>query len=246
MMRGKGIGIHGVKRKQMRQALSQEKGKEIENAKMSEMQSQFDEFRRQLEEFAHKYKKDIKKDAEFRARFNQMCVSVNVDPLASNKGFWANILGIGDFYYELSVQMIDICLQTRDVNGGLIEINELREKIQNHRSKKSSSISIDDIKRAIDKVKVLGNGFGLITIGDDREMIKSVPIELNRDHCAILNICNDTACTTIIQLKKALNWPIYRIEETLDLMLQQGLAWIDEQANDLMYWFPSLYMYKKK
>jgi len=24
-----------------------------------------------------------------------------VDPLASNKGFWAELLGIGDFYYEL-------------------------------------------------------------------------------------------------------------------------------------------------
>jgi len=24
-----------------------------------------------------------------------------VDPLASNKGFWAEVLGIGDFYYEV-------------------------------------------------------------------------------------------------------------------------------------------------
>lgn len=30
-----------------------------------------------------------------------MCAKVGVDPLASNKGFWAELLGIGDFYYEL-------------------------------------------------------------------------------------------------------------------------------------------------
>jgi ESCRT-II complex subunit VPS22 len=32
-----------------------------------------------------------------------MCAKVGVDPLASNKGFWAELLGIGDFYYELGV-----------------------------------------------------------------------------------------------------------------------------------------------
>lgn len=34
-----------------------------------------------------------------------MCVQVGVDPLASQKGFWAQMLGVGDFYYELSVQV---------------------------------------------------------------------------------------------------------------------------------------------
>jgi len=29
---------------------------------------------------------------------------VGVDPLASNKGAWAQLLGFGDFYYELGVQ----------------------------------------------------------------------------------------------------------------------------------------------
>ena len=32
-----------------------------------------------------------------------MCKSVGVDPLSSNKGFWVDILGVGDFYYELAV-----------------------------------------------------------------------------------------------------------------------------------------------
>ena len=44
---------------------------------------------------------DIKKNPAFRAQFHEMCAKVGVDPLASNKGFWAELLGIGDFYYEL-------------------------------------------------------------------------------------------------------------------------------------------------
>lgn len=48
--------------------------------------------------------------------------SRRVDPLASNKGFWAEVLGVGDFYYELAVQIVEICLATRSVNGGLMAL----------------------------------------------------------------------------------------------------------------------------
>eukprot|EP00897_Mesotaenium_endlicherianum_P006848 jgi/Mesen1/6191/ME000032S05490 len=44
---------------------------------------------------------DINKKPAFRAQFHAMCAKIGVDPLASNKGFWAELLGIGDFYYEL-------------------------------------------------------------------------------------------------------------------------------------------------
>ncbi len=33
--------------------------------------------------------------------------SPGVDPLASGKGFWAELLGVGDFYFELTVQVRD-------------------------------------------------------------------------------------------------------------------------------------------
>ena len=35
----------------------------------------------------------------------EMCASIGVDPLASNKGFWSNMLDIGDFYYELGTSL---------------------------------------------------------------------------------------------------------------------------------------------
>lgn len=36
----------------------------------------------------------------------------------ASKGFWAEMLGVGDFYYELGVQIIEICLATSHRNGG--------------------------------------------------------------------------------------------------------------------------------
>ena len=48
---------------------------------------------------------DITRDPAFRAQFHAMCAAAGVDPLASNKGFWTELLGFGDFYYELGVQI---------------------------------------------------------------------------------------------------------------------------------------------
>ncbi len=35
------------------------------------------------------------------------------------------VLGFGDFYYELGVQIIEACLATRPLNGGLMEMKPL-------------------------------------------------------------------------------------------------------------------------
>lgn len=39
-------------------------------------------FKTNLEEFARKHKKDIRKDPKFRAHFQRMCNNIGVDPLA--------------------------------------------------------------------------------------------------------------------------------------------------------------------
>ena len=98
------------------------------------MTGQLAEFKDQLEKFAIKHKKDINENPVFRDQFLKMCKSVGVDPLSSNKGFWVDILGVGDFYYELAVsvvknyffqiQIVNICIALRKKNGGFLEENE--------------------------------------------------------------------------------------------------------------------------
>lgn len=76
-------------------------GENVAQLKADLMKQQLATFRSQLEDFARKHKNDIRKNPAFRSQFHEMCAKVGVDPLASNKGFWAELLGIGDFYYEL-------------------------------------------------------------------------------------------------------------------------------------------------
>lgn len=54
----------------------------------------------------------------------------------------------------------------------------------------------DDIIRAVDKLKVLGNGFELIALGSGRFLIQSVPGELSMDDSRVLQLAEDAAYVT--------------------------------------------------
>ncbi len=65
----------------------------------------------------------------------EMCASIGVDPLASGKGFWSEMLGVGDFYYELGVQIVEVCMAASARTGGLMEIGELKNRLMKSRGK---------------------------------------------------------------------------------------------------------------
>lgn len=64
-----------------------------------------------------------------------MCATIGVDPLASGKGFWSEMLGVGDFYYELGVQIVEVCMAASHRTGGLMELGDLRKKLVQARGK---------------------------------------------------------------------------------------------------------------
>jgi len=72
-------------------------------------------------------------------------------------------------------------------------------------------------------------------------MIVSVPCELNKDHMAILESAQATGFVTISGLTKTLQWDKQRFDTVLNLMLQEGMIWIDLQSGEPEYWFPSLF-----
>ncbi|KAL9641755.1 hypothetical protein ABK040_015738 [Willaertia magna] len=244
----RGVGIGAIHANQLRQQKLKEKGEEVNNLQMSQMKERLDIFRQSLEEFAKKHKKDINKNPEFRHQFQQMCSKIGVDPLASNKGFWAELLGVGDFYYELGIQIIEVCLQTKNQNGGLIELDELTQRVKRKRNKftqKEYEITLEDIQRSIKNLKVLGNGFKLLTNVGNKNYVQSVPCELNADQTSLLGIVSSKKeglqGMTVQDFEKELNWSKERVESALNPLIKEGFAWIDEQSErGLEYWFPGL------
>ncbi|CDP05766.1 unnamed protein product [Coffea canephora] len=214
-------------------------GENVAKLRTDLMKEQLSTFRSQLEDFARKHKNDIRKNPAFRSQFHEMCAKVGVDPLASNKGFWAELLGIGDFYYELGVQIVDICLSTRAHNGGLISLEELCKLLGQRRKGAREAVSEDDCLRAISKLKVLGSGFEVISVGK-RKVVRSVPTELNKDHNEILELAQAQGFVTVDEVQRRLSWPSGRATDALETLLDEGLAMIDDGDKDgrRRYWFP--------
>eukprot|EP00058_Branchiostoma_floridae_P006517 XP_002592005.1 hypothetical protein BRAFLDRAFT_79594 [Branchiostoma floridae] len=220
-MRRRGVGAGAIAKKKLAEARYKDRGTEIAADQLAQMSKQLETFQKHLEEFATKHKDDIRRNAEFRRQFQEMCAAVGVDPLASGKGFWSEMLGIGDFYYELGVQIVEVCLATKPRNGG----------------KRG-----DDLLRAIKKLKVLGSGFTAIPVGGGRYLVQSVPGELNMDHTTVLQLAEGSGFVSESSIVNKLRWETERAQRVLDHMVKEGLAWVDDQATEgRQYWFPALF-----
>ncbi|KAF3685518.1 Indole-3-acetate O-methyltransferase 1 [Capsicum annuum] len=92
------------------------------------------------------------------------------------------------FYSAFSLQWLSqVFLATRPHNGGLISLDDLCKLLGQRWKAVRETISEDDSLRAISKLKVLGSGFEVITVGK-KKLVRSVPTELNKDHNKILEL----------------------------------------------------------
>ena len=118
-------GLQALKQRQAMQAKANEVGQKLQEDNLQEMKVQLEEFRHNLEEFAFKHKKEINDNPVFRKEFLAMCREIGVDPLSSNQktGIFSKIFdkNINDFYYELAIQITNICIALRPKNGGFLE-----------------------------------------------------------------------------------------------------------------------------
>ncbi|KAI5703127.1 vacuolar-sorting protein SNF8 [Diaphorina citri] len=238
-------GVGAIQKQKLEQEKYKDKGTSIQENQLEQLSQHLNTFRDKLESFASEYKNEIKKDAQFRRHFQEMCASIGVDPLASRKGFWS-LLGMGDFYYELSVQIVEVCLATNYKNGGLILLDELRTRLVKSRGKslQHQDITNEDLLAAAKKLKIFGNGFSIIPIGQGQYLVQSIPGELSLDHSLVLQqvASKNEAHISVSVLNNELNWSTERAQHALDFMVQEGYAWIDTQSpQEHLYWFPSLF-----
>lgn len=158
---------------------------------------------------------------------------------------------MGDFYFELSIQIVEICLALAESTGGMLEISELRERLNRSRSQKAKQqeITNEDILLATKKLKIFGNSFQVHSLGKDRHIIQSIPGELSLQETKALTLAASTATGSITKtlLAKELGWNELRTQQAIDKLISEGLVWIDEQnEEEPSYWFPSLFPERKE
>src|SRR5260370_30649579 len=167
----------------------------LNQTQIESLHSQLAQFRGSLQKFASEHRETIRADPEFRHSFAQMCPSIGVDPLAGPRkgGWWSEALGIGDWQHELGVQIIDVCLNTRDRNGGIIAVSELIRILSKLRGvpteskdgKNKGTITVNDIKRSMKMLEPLGKGYQIVGPPDNL-LVQSIIKELDDDQSKVL------------------------------------------------------------
>lgn len=245
------IGIGAIQRDRQKLELFQRKGTSLAKEELEKLTCQMGEFRSNLEKFASKHKKEIKRNGEFRRQFQEMCAVAGVDPLRSSTSFWGKLLGVGDFYYELAIQIAEVFLATSHRNGGIMTIEELRQRVFSARSvapqasgsKNMDAITNDDILVAIKKLKSLGSNIREIP-SKNSYIIHATPAELNSDHIEITQVAHSSqGYFSFNALRETFpNWTCDRIQKAIDELIMEGIVWVDVQGPDdqTLYWFSGL------
>ncbi|PVV04037.1 hypothetical protein BB560_001474 [Smittium megazygosporum] len=155
----------------------QKKGDELATEQIEKLRQQLISFRESLERISHLHGDKIKSDPHLRSEFHKM----------SPKNSIAGFFGFGEFYCQLGIQIIDICVSTRPLNGGFIEINDLQKRLQKLRERSNDKITVEDIRSSISQLHPLSGGYKILKL-NNKEMVQSVPHEFSQDHISLLSL----------------------------------------------------------
>eukprot|EP00766_Chilomastix_caulleryi_P001068 gnl/Chilomastix_caulleri/2046.p1 GENE.gnl/Chilomastix_caulleri/2046~~gnl/Chilomastix_caulleri/2046.p1 ORF type:complete len:160 (+),score=32.08 gnl/Chilomastix_caulleri/2046:318-797(+) len=153
---------------------------------------------------------------------------------------------MGDFYYDLAVQIIDLCVSTRSANGGLIRMNDLVSWLNKMRKgaaqkRKVTQVTEDDVTRALKKLETLGSSICVVKIGKD-DYVQSVPKTMAGDLSDVMDCADEKGRVLISKLIEKYKWTKERASAAMDTLVGQGVAMIDDQdkCGERVYWFLSM------
>ena len=217
-----------------------ELGEKLEANRAERAREHLQTFKTKLTEFALKYRSRIREDPVFREQFVAMCDSVGVDPIQVSKssGSWlGGIVGISDFYTDLSVQILTQCmLHRKSEYGSLLPVDKCLKLIQ------AENVSLDDIRRAIKTLDCFGSGgVRIVQVANDL-FISSLPDELSKDSGAVLAAYTSPEGMTCDAIAKSLSWPRERTMHAINGLLKEGALWIDSFKGVDTYWVISLWL----
>lgn len=249
----RGVGLSAFQNRSSLSSSYATHGATLRNDQDSSLKTQLSVFQELLHSFALQHADTIKSNPTFRAEFARMCNAIGVDPLAGSyakgakgKGgtierLLAKMLGgdVNEFYSQLAVRVVDICRESRGENGGLLGVVECKDRVKKGKGIGGGmDVTDDDILRAVKSLKPLGSGFSIITVGR-KQMIRSVPKELNTDQSTVLEATQVLGYVTCSMLEDNLGWDHARATTVMEDLLGDSLVWVDLQASEEEYWSPA-------
>lgn len=233
----KGAGISALQRHTATVSSYSALSSTLSSQQLTSLETSLASFREELSRFASLHGAAIRRDPAFRHQFQRMCSAIGIDPLAasaSSKPSWfADQLGLREWTCALALQVVDVCVSTRERNGGVIELGELTERVRRMRDTGGSAgkeeITEEDIRRAIETLEPLKAGYRVTEAGGVT-YVRTVPRELDTDQSMLLVLASDTSGRlTAGEIQQKTGWSRVRAETALgDCVMREGLGWVDD------------------
>lgn len=213
-------------------------GSFLNQRESDELATQLSVFQSALINFATEHGDEIKLNDEFRSKFTQICRLIGIDPIEltlltkSNKQ---------NFSVALTVRIVEVCQETRDLNGGLISIKELESRLKSN-DKLQLSINDSDILKSLELLNAMGKGYELMTINDKKWLKFTSGGAISHDQKRIYETCTIMGgYVTYRLLRDNFGWDDIRCNSVIEEMLMNGFLWVDSQGprNEVLYWEPS-------
>jgi ESCRT-II complex subunit VPS22 len=132
-------------------------------------------------------------------------------------------------------------MKWRPTNGGVMRFEDLLNFVRDYpHFKQKIEITGEDIKKSIDKLRILGNGFQIIET-EEISLVVSVPLELNKDHIEIFSIAHDemkclgkSFSEVFVSEAKMLQfgWSPLRFKTCIQSLLREGIVWVDDYQGE--------------
>lgn len=199
-------------------------GAAVDTREAERMRKELNALQRGLEGFARRHGARIARDSVFRGRFAAMCAQVGVDPLGSG-------VGLGEWTHALGVQIVDVCMATRTQNGGLLGMEELLARLEKLRG---STVSEEDVERALGELGALGGGYRVLQVGG-RRVIESGG--MGADDSVLEAVGTAQPCVSAGDAAAVLGHPASSLLWAAHTI--HGLVWIDHAEGDTLFWAPA-------
>ncbi|ABN67720.2 sucrose non-fermenting [Scheffersomyces stipitis CBS 6054] len=222
-------------------------GRSLSERHSDQLSTQLAVFQSALINFASDHGDEIKSNSEFRNKFTHICQSVGIDPLdlLLYSSSLSNTKSSQDSNYTISlaVRIVEVCQETRDVNGGLIRLKELVSIIR-----ENTYINIEvteaNIEKSLATLTTLGKGYEILTISGKKwlKFTSAIGGSITNDQKKIYEICGFMGgFVTYRLLRDNYGWDKVRCKSVIDEMIMNGFLWVDSQGEkgEWQYWEPS-------
>lgn len=206
-----------------------ELGQSLLQKKTNELTTQLQLFKSILLNFLKEHNEELSKDITLRNEFIKICQSVGIDPLQI---YDKHDSKMNEFYFELCVRIIEFSNSMKDMNGGLLHVNEFLSSF------KDLNITFKDVEISIGLLSALNDELKIIKIGS-KHYIKNFNIELTNDQNMILETVGNIGFISVAILRDNFGWKSYRSQSILNEMISSGYLWLDDNNGELLYWDPA-------